>query len=385
MHPQLRMVHPSRYRKITRRTKPALPKQKVQAARFRSPVIPRVYLSEVSDGTRRRAAALLEVLGIYVTGSFLSDRLADFLVRRHWVSAQSPFDLLTPRASNSDLLLASRQMFLTLVVLYGSYFALIVPINWWCRRRGLAAYGLTRAGKPWKTLLLAALATSVLTQWPVLLHTVVDSIHPLGKMAPWRQAFFDMSWRRWQFWLFAAILSYALIPLVEELTFRGYYQRRLAKDWGDGPAIIGTACMFTFAHRQYLIANAYNVTMVLSLFCMALGLGIVFAWTRSLVPSILAHAIINVPMTAVWQGVLLVVFVAGIAFAWRGGRQAVRQVFRHAKVASCAALGALEAAYAIAVGRTDGLTYAAMGMLLAALMLEAIDRRSPPAAIESSQ
>ena len=38
----------------------------------------------------------------------------------------------------------------------------------------------------------------------LLLHlpriTLVDAIHPLGAMVPWRQAFFEMSWRRWQFW-----------------------------------------------------------------------------------------------------------------------------------------------------------------------------------------
>jgi hypothetical protein len=138
----------------------------------------------------------------------------------------------------------------------------------------------------------------------VLAHTLIDAIHPLGAMAPWRQAFFDMSWRRWQFWLSAAILSYALIPVLEELIFRGYYQRRLAEDWGDGPAIIGTACFFTFAHRQYLIANVYNTTMIASLLFLAIGLGVVFAWTRSLIPSIIAHAIINVPLTPFWQGAL---------------------------------------------------------------------------------
>jgi membrane protease YdiL (CAAX protease family) len=59
--------------------------------------------------------------------------------------------------------------------------------------------------------------------------------------------------------------------------------------------------------------------MIASLFCVAIGLGIVFAWTRSLIPSIIAHAIINVPMTPVWQGVLLVVFAIGGFFAWLGG------------------------------------------------------------------
>jgi membrane protease YdiL (CAAX protease family) len=193
-------------------------------------------------------------------------------------------------------------------------------------------------------------------------------------MAPWRQAFFAMSWRRWQFWLFAGIMSYALIPVIEELIFRGYYQRRLAEDWGDGPAIIGTACFFTFAHKQYLIANAYNITMIASLFCVAIGLGIVFAWTRSLVPSIVAHALINIPMTPVWQGVLLVAFVIGVFFAWHGGIKTAVTVFRNSRLATCVLLVVLETAYVIASGRITGMKYLAVGMLLVALVLEAIDR-----------
>jgi membrane protease YdiL (CAAX protease family) len=136
----------------------------------------------------------------------------------------------------------SRQLLLTLILLYGSYFALIIPINWWYPRRGRVAYGLTRAGRSWKALILAALATAALTQWPALVHTLVDAVHPLGTMEPWRQAFFDMSWRRWQGWLFAGILSYALIPIIEERIFRGHYQRRLAEDWGVAPRLFGTAC-----------------------------------------------------------------------------------------------------------------------------------------------
>ena len=225
--------------------------------------------------TRRKITSLLEVLGVYLTGAFLEDKFSGLLVRWRLISPTNPFDLLTVHATGADLLLASRQFFLALLLIYGSYFLLIVPINWWYRRRGRAAYGLTRAGHAWKALITAGLVTAVLAAWPVLVHTLVDAIHPLGATVPWRQAFFDMSWRRWQFWLFAGVASYAVIPVVEELIFRGYYQRRLAEDWGDGPAILGTACFFTFAHRQYLIANTYNITMIASLLCLAIGLGVV--------------------------------------------------------------------------------------------------------------
>jgi membrane protease YdiL (CAAX protease family) len=325
--------------------------------------------------TRRRMAALLEVLGVYLTGAFLADKIEQLLVHWRFISPTSPLDLLTTHMTNAELLVASRQLLLTLILLYGSYFLLIIPINWWYRRRGRAAYGLTRAGRPWKALILAGLATAVLTQGPVLIHTLVDAIHPLGAMAPWRQAFFDMSWRRWQFWLFAGILSYAVIPVVEELIFRGYYQRRLAEDWGDGPAIVGTACFFTFAHTQYLIANLYNATMIVSLLCLAIGLGVVFAWTRSLIPSMIAHAIINVPMTPLWQGALLVVFAIGGFFAWPGGVAAVKQIFTKTMVAACTVLAVVLTLYVIEAHRIHGMTQIAIGMVVVALGLEAIDRR----------
>jgi len=145
---------------------------------------------------RRRTAALLEVFGVYLTGAFLSDQVAQLLVRWGVISPQNPLKLLTVHTTNGELLVASRQLLLILILTYGSYFALIIPINWWYRQRGRVAYGLTRAGRSWKALILAALATAALTQWPVLIHTLVDAVHPLGTMEPWRQAFFDMSWRR---------------------------------------------------------------------------------------------------------------------------------------------------------------------------------------------
>lgn len=324
---------------------------------------------------RRRTAALLEVLGVYLTGAFLNDRIAGWLEHRRLISTTNPFDLLTAHTTDAELLVASRQLFLALILIYGSYFLLIIPINWWYRRRGREAYGLTRAGRSSKALVLAGLGAAVLSAWPVLIHTLVDAVHPLGPMAPWRQAFFDMSWRRWQFWLFAGILSYAVIPVVEELIFRGYYQRRLAEDWGDGPAVLGTACFFTFAHNQYLIANTYNVTMIASLLCLAIGLGVVFAWTRSLIPSMIAHAIINVPMTAPWQGALLVVFGVGCFFVWREGLAAVRQVFAGTKVTACVVLAAALTIYVIEAHRLDAMTWIAIGMLMVALGLEAVDRQ----------
>jgi membrane protease YdiL (CAAX protease family) len=329
----------------------------------------------VNTQMTRRVAALLEVLGVYLAGDLLNDKIVEVLSRSHLISLQNPFALLTIHASNSELLVASQQLFLALTFIYFSFFVLIVPLDWWRGKSGIATYGLTYAGRSKRELVFAGLATAALAECPVLIHTLVDAIHPLGAMAPWRQAFFDMSWKRWQFWLFAGVLSYAVIPVLEELLFRGYYQRRLAEDWGDGPAIVAVACLFTLSHKQYLIANLYNETMIISLFCVALGLGVVFALTRSLVPSMIAHAIINVPMTPVWQAVLLAAFAVVIFFSWRGGLRAIRQVFGRLNLVVVLILSVLLGSYALTIGNIPGKTIWAVGMLVVAFAIVTFHRR----------
>lgn len=319
----------------------------------------------------RRVAAILEVLGVYLAGQLVTG----LLIRLLGGSPPNPLDNLTVHITNAELISATRQMFVLLMLQYAGYFLLIIPINWWYRRRGAAAYGLTRAGRSWTMLLLAGLATLALTEAPGLIVTSLNAIHPLGKTVPWRQAFFDMSWRRWQFWLFSAVLSWALIPVVEELFFRGYCQRRLAEDWGDGPAIIGTACLFTFAHTQYQTLNAYNVGTIISLLVFAIGFGVVFAWTRSLIPAIVAHSVIDIPMTPLWSGVILTaVFVIGVSLSWRRGLAVVKQVFSKASVVWYVALAIIGTGYAIAAARMESLEYVAAGMVVLAVGLEAMDR-----------
>jgi hypothetical protein len=112
-------------------------------------------------------------------------------------------------------------------------------------------------------------------------------------------------------------------------------------------------------------------------------LPITFAWTRSLIPSNIAHAIINVPMTPVWQGALLVVFVIGAFFAWLGDVRAIKQVFTNTTVTACAVLAVVETAYVIAAGRIGSMTYVAIGMVLIAVALEAIDRLRTGASVKA--
>jgi membrane protease YdiL (CAAX protease family) len=324
----------------------------------------------MNSQSRRRAAALLEVFGVYAAGSLVADQL----FRLSGLSLTNPLSNLSVNTTGAGLITASWQMFVLLMFQYAGSFLLIIPINWWYRRRGPASYGLTKAGRSWTTLLLAGLGTVALSAWLVLSVSPVVLIHP-GLTAPWRQAFFEMSWRRWEFWLFAGVASYALIPPLEELFFRGYCQRRLAEDWGDGPAILGTACLFTFSHAQYQIPNLYNAGMIAGLLMSAIGFGVVFARTRSLIPSMIAHALLNIPMTLTVQYLYVAALVIGAVFIWRRGLAAVRQVFSTGSGAACGALAVAGAGYAVAAAHLDSMEFVALGLVVIAVGLEGTDRR----------
>lgn len=324
--------------------------------------------------SRQRAAALLEVLGIYVAGQLVTGQL----IRLLGIRPTNPLNNLTAGVTDAELMTATSQLFVLLMLQYSGWFLLIIPINYWHRRREAAAYGLTRAGHSLTFLVLAGLATAALCIWPALAIDFVNAVRPFGETVPWRQALFDTSWRRWEFWFFTAILSWGFVAIVEEIFFRGYCQRRLAEDWGDGAAIAGITCLFIFAHSQYLELNAYNAAKIPTLLLAALGSGIVFAWTRSLVPPIIAHAISNLPMTPFWQGVIVAALIVGALVTARRGAIIVRQVFSRATFVTCVVLGAVGGGYAFVSARVGGFVFVAAAMVLLAIILEAVDRQQRP-------
>ncbi len=330
--------------------------------------------------TQRRIVALFEVFGVYLTGPLI----VQLLVRVFGLHLVNPLEKFTVGITDVELITATHQMVTLLMLQYIGYFLLIIPIDWWHRRRGPMVYGLTKAGWSWPTLIVAGFATVAATTLllsPASTLLMVDSIYHLnlGETVPWREAFVATSWRRWQFWMFSAAMSWALIPVVEEILFRGYCQRRLAEDWGDAPAIIGTAFMFTFTHRQYLSLNAYNVCILVSLLLLAIGFGTVFAWTRSLIPAIIAHALIDVPMTPPWAVVFLISFGVGGLIFRRRAVVVVKHVFSNSRARAFIALGLLGTGWAIASQRIDHLVYLAVAMIVAAIGLEVVGRRRGPA------
>lgn len=319
----------------------------------------------------RRVAAVLEVLGVYLAGQVVMG----WLIRGLKLPAVNPLPGFRVDISDAALLTASWQLAGLLLLQYGAWFLLIIPINAWHRRRGPAVYGLTRAGHSWRALALTGLGAVALTYWLTLGVSLLNAHYHLGETVPWRQALFDTSWRRGEFWVFMGVASWGGVALGDELFYRGYCQRRLAEDWGDGPAIVGVTCLFVFAHSQYLRPDLYNLGTAASLLGLGLGFGVLFAVTRSIVPCFIAHALINVPLTPWWQGVVMAACVIVAALAWRRGWERLKQAFSGARGLSCLVLGLAGAGWAVAARQFPMLPQVALGLVGCAVVLHAIERR----------
>src|SRR4026209_1668832 len=129
---------------------------------------------------RPRIAALLEVLGVYLSGNLVTALLSHIL----GLQPVNPLTTLSAEVTDAELITATRQLFVLLMLQYAGWFLLIIPINWWHRRQGPAGYGLTKADHSWMGLLLAGLGTAALFGWPILLVNMVDVLYGLGETVP---------------------------------------------------------------------------------------------------------------------------------------------------------------------------------------------------------
>ena len=86
---------------------------------------------------RQRTAALLEVLGVYLAGQLVTGQL----IRVLGVRPTNPLASLSAGVTDAELITATWQLLVLLTLQYAGWFLLIIPINYWHRRREPAAYG----------------------------------------------------------------------------------------------------------------------------------------------------------------------------------------------------------------------------------------------------
>ncbi|MBM3184369.1 MAG: CPBP family intramembrane metalloprotease [Chlamydiae bacterium] len=95
------------------------------------------------------------------------------------------------------------------------------------------------------------------------------------------------------YFVITTITIVVLAPLLEETLFRGFLQSFIRQHLGTKWAILITAICFSLFHYSK-DQGAANLTIVASLFALALFLGFVYEKRGSLITSIFLHAIFNI-------------------------------------------------------------------------------------------
>ncbi len=325
----------------------------------------------------RRLAALAEVTAVVFLGNLLMIYTERLFGLPSWRGAQAHM----MAASQVDWLALARVALVELLLKYGWMFALAFAIGWWHRRRRPAAYGLTRAGRPLPWLLLVGLVLA----GPAGL--IPYGLELFGRLVPGGAgpSTLHPPHSSPEFLVYMAVASFLVAPVFEEILARGYMQTRLTEELGPGGAILLVAVFFAVAHGDFLQPTLSGAGDTLGIFVAAVLLGYVFHRTGSLLPPIVAHALLNFPYPdrhlAVLVTLLGLMVLVTLAFARPVARWArdLGRLLAGVDSPQATAAGALFLTLALLLVfyYREAAGGAAVGLLALALMLEARDRLRP--------
>ena len=238
---------------------------------------------------KKKLLATFEVIGILAIGWTLTRVLtAAFNVP----SLQEHLDEAV-LSENPRFLYLAGVGFLTLLI---QFLCLMVPAYLLTRllhKKGPRSFGITKGSVPLKENLLAGVVVFCLLGIPMKLLLIANHFADLGTVPSYWELF-NKDWN-FGFWIFMAVGSYAVIPIFEELFYRGYAQFRLEKAFGFFSVLL-ISLLFTLVHLQYFIADGFNIGMLFSLFTLALGMAFLRHLHVSILAPIIIHSLMNIPL-----------------------------------------------------------------------------------------
>jgi membrane protease YdiL (CAAX protease family) len=248
-----------------------------------------------SSSLRARAIAFCEVVGVFCFGMGLSivfmsafGLTLDFTVPLH--------------AKPPDFLLAARVFAANVGIRYAG---MLIPAGLLTAMRRRTHPVPSRVRLPLARLVGIGLLAAACVVLPMYLLFLT----PPGQamLAPFVAVKWSIS-----FWIFMAVNGVVMMPALEELFFRGYFQSRLAEAFGNSAAIVISSAFFICIHARFQQLKGFDVAMSAVLFLFSLALGYLYARTGSLIPGIIVHGLLNCPPKALVVHIAVIVFTAAL-------------------------------------------------------------------------
>jgi membrane protease YdiL (CAAX protease family) len=319
------------------------------------------------DTTRalRSGLAALEVCAVFAAGNVLGFLIA----QRLGVTLRNPLlalveDPTIPLAPLAGELAA---------LLFWQYlgWGICAGLMYWLRPRDERAASLTvRPARSGREQMGDVMIVALLIALPSIVLSQAQELWQFGVRAPWFDALQRRDWD-WQYWLFTAVGSFAVVPVVEELFYRGYVFRRVAGGWNPAAGVAMSATMFAWSHSQYVSPDPFNVAMLANIVWVGVVLACATWYTGGVGTAILAHAVINLPMTPAGAAIVIAVLAVGVTLLrtrWTPLRDFALAQWREARGASVMA-GALSGVAFIVAFRAVGFTISAVAAPILALLV----------------
>jgi membrane protease YdiL (CAAX protease family) len=252
-----------------------------------------------NPGVRLKLSAILEVLGLYVLGSFLAAQIESWRGQSFGAMLQSALQSNPP-----DWVAASKGWLEFLGLRYACLLVPALILGWWRRKAGRTYYGLTRSGHSVGSLVGIGLLGFAVVGTGFLLLDVARQVFSLGLHPGLLGRYIDQPWT-WEFWLFLAVASFGFQPAIEELFYRAYAQTRLTEAYGGAGAIVIVSALNALGHNQYHQLTFMGVATILLVLGLNIGIGYIYWRYRSLLPCIIIHGLVNVPAIGVYEQIEL--------------------------------------------------------------------------------
>ncbi len=250
---------------------------------------------------------IFEVIALFIGGSLLSRVIGGAFGLREWLSEADAF----LQAGSVDFVEVSYRSVVGSLLKYGTIFLLVIGFLKLRRQKIKPVFALTTNRKSWSYLFRVGVLIFCVAG---LVPKILFGLWPFGLVGdgPAHWQILNENWD-WSFWLYALTTAIIIPPIVEELFFRGYAQKRFGDGFSVGVSIILMAIMFATFHTQYFQLDIISLGNLVMLFVSSVMLGYSRHYTGSLIPGLIAHALVNISVigtpSLILSGVMLIAII----------------------------------------------------------------------------